>query len=148
VEDVPNNLYDLAKKYNSEVMDNDPAGPYILAGYSSGGMLAHEMARQLAAMGKVVETLAIIDTSVDKPPSGTKQFLKSQYRLIEFIVKSYWKHPLETFRYHKLDLKRRMYIFFLYLTRTTITLNDKPTSIYWNSILTEATVNIDLQRTT
>jgi len=40
-----------------------------------------------------------------------------------------------------------MYIFFLYLNRTKRTLNDKHSSIYWNSKLTPARVKVDLLRT-
>ena len=39
-----------------------PAGPYQLAGYSFGGLLAYEAARQLTAAGQAVALLAIYDT--------------------------------------------------------------------------------------
>jgi len=39
-----------------------PEGPYRLAGYSFGGFLAYEAARQLTAAGQTVDTLAIYDT--------------------------------------------------------------------------------------
>jgi thioesterase domain-containing protein/acyl carrier protein len=39
-----------------------PAGPYQLAGYSFGGMLAYEVAQQLTAAGGGVSMLAIYDT--------------------------------------------------------------------------------------
>jgi thioesterase domain-containing protein/acyl carrier protein len=39
-----------------------PKGPYQLAGYSFGGLLAYEAARQLRAAGEVVSLLAIYDT--------------------------------------------------------------------------------------
>ncbi len=42
-------------------------GPYQLAGYSFGGLLAYEAAQQLAAMGETVSLLAIYDTFT---PSG------------------------------------------------------------------------------
>ncbi len=38
-----------------------PRGPYQLAGYSFGGLLAYETARQLTAMGETVSMLAIYD---------------------------------------------------------------------------------------
>jgi thioesterase domain-containing protein/acyl carrier protein len=44
-----------------------PHGPYQLAGYSYGGMLAFETAQQLTGAGETVSLLAIYDTS---PPDG------------------------------------------------------------------------------
>ncbi len=39
-----------------------PDGPYLIAGYSSGGIIAYEMARQIAALGSKVGLLAVIDS--------------------------------------------------------------------------------------
>jgi thioesterase domain-containing protein len=40
-----------------------PSGPYRLGGWSLGGVIAFEMARQLAAAGEEVELLAMLDSS-------------------------------------------------------------------------------------
>jgi thioesterase domain-containing protein len=42
-----------------------PDGPYAIGGYSIGGFIAVEMARQLEAMGKTVKMLVIFDTDAD-----------------------------------------------------------------------------------
>ncbi len=39
-----------------------PSGPYLLAGYSFGGVVAHEMACQLRAAGETVDFLGLFDT--------------------------------------------------------------------------------------
>jgi thioesterase domain-containing protein/acyl carrier protein len=39
-----------------------PTGPYLLAGYSFGGLVAYEMAKQLVAAGESVPYLALFDT--------------------------------------------------------------------------------------
>ncbi|MBV8776991.1 MAG: hypothetical protein JO258_07325 [Alphaproteobacteria bacterium] len=39
-----------------------PAGPYLLAGYSAGGLVALEAARQLAAEGRRVPLVVLLDT--------------------------------------------------------------------------------------
>ncbi|WP_158711725.1 amino acid adenylation domain-containing protein [Streptomyces virginiae] len=44
-----------------------PAGPYHLAGWSFGGLLAYEMAVQLHAAGARVATLALLDTGYPEP---------------------------------------------------------------------------------
>ncbi|SDE01311.1 amino acid adenylation domain-containing protein [Mucilaginibacter pineti] len=58
-------LADIAKLYLAEVLENNPTGPYLLAGYSFGGFVAVEMERQLTAMGKDVKMLAIFDTNAE-----------------------------------------------------------------------------------
>jgi len=52
----------LAERYLSEVRRLQPHGPYRLAGWSAGGLLAYEMARQLLAEGEQVEFLGLIDS--------------------------------------------------------------------------------------
>ena len=60
--DIPlDKVEDMAAHYISEI---NPSGPYALGGYSFGGVVAYEMARQLVAQGKTVETVALIDTYV------------------------------------------------------------------------------------
>lgn len=44
-----------------------PTGPYHLAGWSFGGLLAYEMAVQLRAAGQEVATLALLDTGYPEP---------------------------------------------------------------------------------
>jgi thioesterase domain-containing protein len=46
------------------VREAQAAGPYRLAGWSMGGSVAYEMARQLAAAGEAVELVALIDSRV------------------------------------------------------------------------------------
>jgi thioesterase domain-containing protein len=44
-----------------------PKGPYFLGGWSAGGLVAYEMARQLAGRGQEVALLALFDTAVPDP---------------------------------------------------------------------------------
>lgn len=53
----------LAEHYLSELRKVQTRGPYFLGGYSFGGMVAFEMARQLVAAGELVALLALIDAS-------------------------------------------------------------------------------------
>src|SRR5690606_33507910 len=39
-----------------------PAGPYLIGGFSGGGLTAYEMARQLRAAGEEVAMLVMLDT--------------------------------------------------------------------------------------
>lgn len=52
----------MAASYVREMLSLQPDGPYFLAGFSVGGMVAFEMARALSAMGRTVAFLGMIDT--------------------------------------------------------------------------------------
>ncbi len=52
----------MAAQYVEAIRTIDPSGPYRLAGYSAGGVIAFEMAQQLKKVGAKVELLAMIDT--------------------------------------------------------------------------------------
>lgn len=56
--DVPS----LAARYIDLMRQTQPQGPYHLAGYSFGAIVAYEMARQLIASGDAVAQLLVVDT--------------------------------------------------------------------------------------
>jgi aspartate racemase len=56
-----------AARYLDEIFAVAPDGPYSLAGYSSGGIIAFEIARQLRARGHVVSLLAVFDQGPAEP---------------------------------------------------------------------------------
>ncbi len=64
-------LESMAALYLSAVRAVQPRGPYLLGGWSMGGSLAFEMARQLQAQGEEVGLLALIDTYASAFPGGT-----------------------------------------------------------------------------
>jgi amino acid adenylation domain-containing protein len=51
-----------AAEYLQALREYQPSGPYALVGYSYGGILAYEVARQLTEQGNEVGLLAIVDT--------------------------------------------------------------------------------------
>jgi acyl transferase domain-containing protein len=53
---------DIARYYLREMRNHQPAGPYFLAGFSFGGIVAFEMARQLHSMGEHAAFVGLIDT--------------------------------------------------------------------------------------
>jgi amino acid adenylation domain-containing protein/non-ribosomal peptide synthase protein (TIGR01720 family) len=57
----------LAKTYVAAVRAVQPHGPYLLGGWSLGGVIALEMAQQLQRQGERVDLLAIIDGYVGTP---------------------------------------------------------------------------------
>jgi amino acid adenylation domain-containing protein len=66
----PYSLKDLAFDYVGEVLKRQPVGPIHLAGFSSGAIIAFEMARQLENLGIDVGMVALIDGEVhaEGPP--------------------------------------------------------------------------------
>ncbi|ORX95071.1 hypothetical protein K493DRAFT_351909 [Basidiobolus meristosporus CBS 931.73] len=52
----------IASRYLKAILQVQPVGPYYLHGYSFGGLVAFEMARQLEWRGHEVSRLTIIDT--------------------------------------------------------------------------------------
>jgi acyl transferase domain-containing protein/thioesterase domain-containing protein len=58
---------DMARDYLAEIRKVQPHGPYLLGGFSGGGITAFEMARQLRAAGEETASLVLIDTPVPTP---------------------------------------------------------------------------------
>jgi amino acid adenylation domain-containing protein len=61
------NLPRMAARYVEALLEARPSGPYFLGGWSLGGVIAFEMARQLEARGYEVSLLALIDSSAPGP---------------------------------------------------------------------------------
>jgi amino acid adenylation domain-containing protein len=54
---------EMASFYLQNILEIDPDGPYYLSGYSMGGMVMYEVARQLCELGKTVAMLFMVDPS-------------------------------------------------------------------------------------
>jgi thioesterase domain-containing protein len=54
-------VYGMAQKFITEIKRRQPTGPYSLAGWSAGGVIAFEMVNQLVKAGDAVDHLIIID---------------------------------------------------------------------------------------
>jgi thioesterase domain-containing protein len=68
---------DMANHYIKEIRTIQPNGPYSIAGYSFGGLIAFEMAQQLVANGEEMELLALLDCNVPNLPKLRPSFLRS-----------------------------------------------------------------------
>jgi amino acid adenylation domain-containing protein len=60
-------IEEMARLYCQEILHVQSEGPYLLGGWSMGGWIAFEMARQLKLSGKTVSLLALFDSY---PPAG------------------------------------------------------------------------------
>ncbi len=68
---------DIAAHFIAEMRSVRPHGPYLLGGYSFGGIVAYEMARQLSAVGEEVPLLALFDTYA---PTEFKRVMRQEER--------------------------------------------------------------------
>jgi len=111
-------MEEIAANYITEIIAQNPTGPYALAGYSLGGTIAYEMAHQLIQMGKEVKMLAVFDTYA-KQTDAYDPFLKRTFSRAWLIVMKllysfvlFAQDPKRTFEYKSLILKRRLIRFF------------------------------------
>jgi thioesterase domain-containing protein/acyl carrier protein len=60
-------IEDMAADYIKALQTVQPKGPYLLGGWSMGGLVAFEMAQQLHAQGQSVDLLALLDARMTPP---------------------------------------------------------------------------------
>ncbi|RDH18927.1 polyketide synthase [Aspergillus niger ATCC 13496] len=80
--DDPLTIEELAAIYVGEIKRRQPEGPYLLGGYSVGGVLAFEVARQLFEDGNDIEKLFLIDTAC---PTFVRYFPDALVRYLDSI---------------------------------------------------------------
>ena len=79
-------IEEMAACYIDSMLKVNPKGPYAIAGFSFGGIVAFEMARQLKEQGKTVSIIALLDTYVD---SSYYYSSHSQKKLIRYYDRTY-----------------------------------------------------------
>ena len=111
--DLPETVEAIAAYHIPEILMIQPEGPYAVAGYSYGGFIAYEIAKQLIAMGKEVSFFGIIDTNAwtAMPPQTqlgrvVKKAMRQFYK-VPFFINSFIKYPREAFAYQKLVYRRK-----------------------------------------
>jgi len=77
---------EAAADYIAEIRRIQPRGPYLLAGFSGGGIAAYEMARQLRAAGEEIAVLALLDTPLPLRPRLSRAD-KAMIKLAEIRAK-------------------------------------------------------------
>jgi len=93
-------IEEMAACYIESIVKINPKGPYALAGFSFGGTVAFEMARQLEEQGKKVSIIALLDSYVDSsfyyPSLWQKNLLRyydRTYRRLDYLFQmlTSWK---------------------------------------------------------
>jgi iterative type I PKS product template protein len=74
-------VYGMAAKFIDEMKRRQPQGPYSVAGWSAGGVIAYEIVYQLTKAGEEVENLVIIDApcpvTIEPLPQGLHAWFAS-----------------------------------------------------------------------
>jgi len=107
-------LEDISTAYISDLLKNNPKGPFYLAGYSFGGLIAFEMAKQLVAMGKKVNFVGIVDTYIGgrtDHSTGAARLAKKifrQFSKIPHLAKTLTMFPADAFAYQSTIISHKL----------------------------------------
>ncbi len=79
---IANRVEDLARFYISEVKKIQPVGPYMFIGFSFGGLVAFEMAKQMRESGKDVRLVVLVDSTLSTAfkKTGVIKRVKEHYK--------------------------------------------------------------------
>jgi non-ribosomal peptide synthase protein (TIGR01720 family) len=95
-------LPEMAARYLADVRARQATGPYLLGGWSMGGLVAYEMARQLAAAGDRVGLLVLIDTPTPDLIGELPDEAAALARLLEGVV------PVDLTRLRAMPARERL----------------------------------------
>ena len=114
IEEPLDKLEDIAAHYIEAILNQNPDGPYSLAGYSFGGTIAYEMAQQLQAKGKEVRTLALFDSYANQTQRFLPKYMQMYNRLEDITCRVLYsgfllfKNPKSTWNYKMMRLNRKL----------------------------------------
>jgi thioesterase domain-containing protein len=99
-------IEDMASRYIEALRAVQPEGPYILGGWSLGGVVAFEMAQQLRAQGETVDNLILLDSQIPALHQGAREMDDARL-LFEFALNfgvSLAEFNVESDHFRQLDL--------------------------------------------
>jgi thioesterase domain-containing protein/acyl carrier protein len=82
-QDPHTRIEDMAAYYIEAMQTVQPTGPYLLGGWSMGGVVAFEMAQQLDAQGQLVALLALLDGRIPSPDTTFPEQNEEAISLVE-----------------------------------------------------------------
>ncbi|TAH07986.1 MAG: non-ribosomal peptide synthetase, partial [Sphingobacteriia bacterium] len=100
----------IAAEYLKEIMEHNPTGPYLFAGYSFGGLVAYELTQQVMKLGKKVKLLGILDTNISNESYYYKGInpiipkIKRQIPKMVFNLSLFFKNPIDFLEYQRYSL--------------------------------------------
>ncbi|BAY10595.1 non-ribosomal peptide synthetase [Calothrix sp. NIES-2098] len=100
-------IEDMAAHYIRQIQTIQPHEPYFIGGYSSGGIIAYEMARQLVMQGKEVALLVLFDTFGSRSVKS-ESLQQPNSRNWKNLLKIASDYIIEQVQGHKEELKYRI----------------------------------------
>lgn len=100
-------IEEIAAKYVREIIQHNPHGPYSIAGFSAGSIIAFEIARQINAQGRTISFLGNFDFAVDNLIKKIPVKQKLMKMISEFIprqihaFKCLFLFPKQAFKFQK-----------------------------------------------
>jgi amino acid adenylation domain-containing protein len=89
----------LVTHYLSQIKSVQPKGPYILAGWSMGGVIAYAAAAELQQQGEMVKSLVLVDS-----PAPVENTMPTRNRLAQWFISDLAESPyLVNVRLSELD---------------------------------------------
>lgn len=96
----------MATHYLDQLLVQQPIGPYQLGGFSLGGVIAYEMAKQLKRLGKEVSLLVMFDAYPMTPNQWDRHNLP-----VRAVLRNYWNYALTMYKRPAaltMELRRKM----------------------------------------
>jgi thioesterase domain-containing protein/acyl carrier protein len=115
-DDEPETIEGFAARYLTAIRAVQPEGPYLLGGYSFGGLVAYELAQQLRAQGQRVNLLAMLDVWSPATDCSLKDLPDDDfflYGLLTEQVRQRGRAPAITFEFLKRLEPEQQYEFIL-----------------------------------
>jgi thioesterase domain-containing protein/acyl carrier protein len=79
-------LQQMAAHYLENIRRIQPTGPYHLCGFSSGGIVAAEIAAQLEKQGEVVACVAMFDSAFSAPTPSLSYLLRRFLEVMKYVL--------------------------------------------------------------
>jgi thioesterase domain-containing protein/acyl carrier protein len=105
----PERVEDFAAQYVAAIRSVQPSGPYLVSGWSVGGVIAFEIARQLTQQGAAVALLALFDSGVLSHTAPERQ-LDDADILAEIALLSNLPLTAEQLRQHSPEEQLRLLV--------------------------------------
>jgi thioesterase domain-containing protein/acyl carrier protein len=83
----------LAQPMLERILKTQPHGPYYIAGFLLGGLLAYEIAGRLRAVGEPVAWLGLLDAAA---PAADARWLRNHYSLRQRVLRQRQRGPRDT----------------------------------------------------
>lgn len=101
-------IEEIATRYLDEIVQYRPKGPYIISGYSVGGLVAYELATQMVARGLEVAKVIVFDTYAPGYPRKRAWPIRMMIHGKNFLFGSGFRSKWNYLRQRFINLRHRL----------------------------------------